>query len=415
MALRGARIALLAQCALVLALAVIVAAAPSGDWHGDNGQPNRAHRRKSGEETAGDKALEKDAHDLDHDSSASYNGKGKNSHAHEPVRDTVKDAHSLKERLVLMEKLLKLKEAQVRDAVDTSKYYTDAYKANIEKIKKLNRIVETSRKGGKAIMSDLEKERKVERKLREKLEKDEQMLGKLEDALSSAKRAASDPALSQWIRRRVESLAILIQDEPAAQALGRVVGAAVDDTRNSVMSLELEVEHRVHNKGIAILACVLVALLPFLVVRWALSRVTKALSYRQHVLIGNLFNFILLLSLIAATVLLQSDPMVTVRKFSPHYFVIVQAFFVVQWPIMLFLIIHTVLSSSARQDRVGYTIQLCVMISIMSHVIVVTRNNILFPEDTKSNLLNYILFNRCDSYARVDPDRVEDETGRTPR
>jgi hypothetical protein len=406
------RVALVAVV-LVLALAVAPAggapASKAGDGRVDGGAPGEfaadggadkhdvdvaAHGRQGTDEAGIDEAAlavaEHAAAALSNDGHAIAG----NSHAHEPVRDNIKDAHSLKERLLLVEKLLKLKEAQVRDAVDTSKYYTDAYKANIEKIKKLNRLVETSRKGGKAILADLEKERKVERDLRDKLEKDEEMLAKLENALNSAEHAASDPALSQWIRRRVESLAVLIQDEPSAKALGRVVGEVVEDTRDSVYLLESEVEQRVRNKGLAILACVIVVLLPALVVRWALSRVTKALSYRQHVLIGNLFNFILLSSLIGAIVIFRNDPMVTIRKLSPHNFIIVQAFFVVQWPVMMFLLLHTSLTATSNQDRVRYIVQLVVFISIIVHVVVVSRVNVLFSAaKSESNLVNYAIYN----------------------
>jgi hypothetical protein len=412
-ALGHARWRILLCMALVLALAVAPAAAAPTDKGGDSKGGSDAgdlaahlgvhshdvaaveHGRNGMDEVTSNEAAlaaaERAAAALSNGGSQGAIG---NSHAHEPVRDNIKDAHSLKERLLLVEKLLKLKEAQVRDAVDTSKYYTDAYKANIEKIKKLNRQVESSNKGGKAMLADLEKERKIEKDLREKLEKDEEMLTKLENALNSAEHAASDPALSQWIRRRVESLAVLIQDEPSAKALGRVVGEVVEDTRDSVYLLESEVEQRVRNKSLAILACFLVVLLPALVVRWALSRVTKALSYRQHVLIGNLFNFILLSSLIAAIVLFGNDPMVTIRKLSPHNFIIVQAFFVVQWPVMIFLLVHTCLTSTSNQDRMRYLVQLVVFISIIVHVVVVSRMNVLFSASKlESNLVNYVVYN----------------------
>lgn len=276
-------------------------------------------------------------------------------------------ASSTEDRVLNLERMLKVKDAQLDDARTVAKYYMEALEDTDGKAERLRSVIRQGKLGNAELAERLNAEMMEEEDLKQRLVVEEQQLAALQRNLKESQIDADDPTLSRWMQKRIEDLGAMIDDAPTGRELGKVVGHAVDEARESVQSFEASVEKRIMSPVIAIVICILVLLAPSATLMWAVSRLTKAISYRQHILLGHIFNAGFLLVCILITLVTGLDPLVTMRHVSPQYSLIIIVFFCIQWPTMLFLILHSVFFSSDTRERQSFASHLLLFVAVCLH------------------------------------------------
>lgn len=307
-------------------------------------------------------------------------------------------ADSPEEKLKNLQRLLKLKEVQLEDAQKVADYYNEAFKDTEGKVQGLRDVIKHSREGRTKLEDELREETEREEKLRQEVAKQKLQLQSLEVDLNGLRESAADPALAKWVERRIESMGALIDSPSAGRRLGEVVGFAVDEARSNIQSLEESVEGHVVSPGLAMFFSFVVLALPITVIVFAFSRFTKALSYRQHVLLCHIFNMCVLLTSLSLHLITGKDPLVAMHHSAPHYFLLLSCFFLVQWPVMVYLLCYSIVFSCNRFERQYYLAQLLLFVSMCYHVMRHTRERIMLlpanaplSESNAGNLLLYVL------------------------
>jgi hypothetical protein len=304
-------------------------------------------------------------------------------------------AKSPADHIVHLERLLKVKDAQLEDARSVAAAMAANVERNEKVVAQLRAVVERGRQGSATLSAKLRAEIEQESDISSRLAAEEAEVRQLEVSLEETRKEADDPALARWVERRAEDVGAMLDSRESARELGRAVYAAVDGVRGSVKSLEERAEARV-SPAAAVLLTALVVLLPCLAACWAFSRLTKSISYRQHVLVGHIGNAVFVAVCAVLTAASGYDPLVAMHHSSPLRALVLMVFFCVQWPVMVGLMVCCVLDGKNSNERESFVSQIVLFVAVCVHASRNTYGRILSGAATPSlgqgNFKNYVLY-----------------------
>lgn len=283
------------------------------------------------------------------------------------LTEAIASAPDLVNRVRNLERLLKVKDAQLEDARNVAKYYSDALEDAGDKAENLENIIRMGKADHHELFNRLKDELADEEDLRQRLTVEEQQLSALERSLKKSQSDAEDPAFSRWMERRMEDLGSLVDDASSGRELGKLVGHVVDDAKASVQNFEAKVQKRVASFLIASLISAAVVVAPVVLLAWAVSRFTKSISYRQHILLGHIFNGGFLFVCMVIFLMTGLDPLVTTRDVSPHYSLLLYVFFCIQWPSMFFLMLYSIVCAADMNERRSFASQALLFLAVCLH------------------------------------------------
>lgn len=187
-----------------------------------------------------------------------------------------------------------------------------------------------------------------------------QILSEEQKTLHELQEKIQHPDLGLWIRQRAERAAILVET-PETDAMKfyahKYMAPKVTKMRHRLEVLERRVEKSVdhllpakYGSVVALLLCIGLIGFPLFVTFSTVWSVTKSVSLRQYVLLGNVFLTAFSSGLCIAGIILQQDPLQTLYEASESMFVMMQLAAAVTFPIFVGVIFCAVLKSRDQED-----------------------------------------------------------------
>lgn len=206
----------------------------------------------------------------------------------------------------------------------------------------------------------IEEQRKAFDELLEEKQLLTQLLSDEQKTLTELQEKIQHPDLGLWVRQRAQRATILV-DTPETDAVKyyakKYMAPKVTKMRNRLHLLEKRVERTVdhllpakYGWFVAILLCVGLVGFPVFVTMSTVVSVTKSVSLRQYVLLGNVFLTAFSAGVCIAGVILQQDPLQTLYEASESVFIMLQLATAIAFPVFLAVIAFTVLKARDRLD-----------------------------------------------------------------
>lgn len=187
-----------------------------------------------------------------------------------------------------------------------------------------------------------------------------QMLSDEQKTLKDLQERIQHPDLGLWLRQRAARAAIFMET-PETDAVKfyakKYMAPKVSKMRHRLQLLERRVERTVdhllpakYGSFVAVLLCIGLIGFPFIVTMSTVVSVTKSVSLRQYVLLGNVFLTAFVLGLCIAGILLRQDPLQTLYEASDGMFITLQIATAAAYPVFMVAIAVTVVKSRDRMD-----------------------------------------------------------------
>lgn len=206
----------------------------------------------------------------------------------------------------------------------------------------------------------------------------------LEDARKRLKhieeQQPDEPKFAEWVSSRVGYIGAVTGDERAGRQFGFAMAGALEEAQRELATFEGAVEGRTgksfSGRLLAAFMCSLGVCLPLWLASCLAGRVTRSISYKQHLLIGHIFNMTSALGVFASIVLTRRDPLVMIVGNPAAKFVFC-LFFLAQWSVMLLLLTHAVFRSCyKREAQAECILQLASYFAIILHMKFLTYRNL---------------------------------------
>lgn len=187
-----------------------------------------------------------------------------------------------------------------------------------------------------------------------------QILNEEQKTLHELQEKIQHPDLGLWIKQRAERAAILLET-PETDAIKfyarKYMAPEVSKIRHRLESLESRVKKGVdhllpakYGSVVALLLTIGLIGFPVVVTMSTVVSVTKSVSLRQYVLLGNVFLTAFSGGLCIAGVILQQDPLQTLYEASESLFVILQIAAAIAFPVFVVVIACAVWKARDRED-----------------------------------------------------------------
>lgn len=245
---------------------------------------------------------------------------------------------------------------------------------------------ESSKDRENAVRKELTASLDEQRKAFEELLEEKKLLASIlrdeQNTLRDLQERIQNPDLGLWIKRRTERAAILLEN-PETDAMAyyakQYMQPKIKKMRHRLDILERRVERTVdhllpaqYGGVVALLLSFALVGFPIVVSGYAMLSLTKTVSLRQYVLIGNVFCMAFAFGLCAAEVMLWQDPLQTLYEASENMFMMMQIALALVYPAFLVLIAMTVLKARDDEDMFVFGCELVfyfmVAINYHSHV-----------------------------------------------
>lgn len=198
----------------------------------------------------------------------------------------------------------------------------------------------------------------------EELFEEKQVLGQIlreeQETLHQLQEKIRHPDLGLWIKQRAERAAILMET-PETDAMKfyarKYMAPEVTKMRNRLALLERKVERGVdhllpakYGSVVALLLTVGLVGFPVFVTMSTVLSLTKSVSLRQYVLLGNVFLTAFSGGLCIAGLLLRQDPLQTLYEASENMFMMLQLATAIAFPAFIGVIACAVVKARDRED-----------------------------------------------------------------
>ncbi|CDF40178.1 unnamed protein product [Chondrus crispus] len=265
-----------------------------------------------------------------------------------------KEADALKAKVTLLTRTLEGQKEDAEAARMEMEQSRDAYEQKLE-------AERTEYHNEKEELNSAIEERK---RAFDELYEEKQVLGQILDeeqkTLHDLQEKIQHPDLGLWIRQRAERAAILVET-PETDAMKfyarKYMAPKVTKMRHRLALLEKRVEKSVdhllpsqYGSVVALMLCIGLIGFPVFVTMSTVVTVTKSVSLRQYVLLGNVFLTAFSSGLCIAGILLQQDPLQTLYEASESMFVILQLAAAVVFPVFIGVIFCAVLKARDQED-----------------------------------------------------------------
>lgn len=265
-----------------------------------------------------------------------------------------KEAHALKAKVMFLTRALEGEKEDAEAARSEMEQSKDAYEQKLEaqRMEYRNEREELS--------SAIEERKRAFDELYEEKQVLGQILDEEQKTLHDLQEKIQHPDLGLWIRQRAERAAILVET-PETDAMKfyarKYMAPKVTKMKHRLALLEKRVEKSVdhllpsqYGSVVALMLCIGLIGFPVFVTMSTVVTVTKSVSLRQYVLLGNVFLTAFSSGLCIAGILLQQDPLQTLYEASESMFVILQLAAAVVFPVFIGVIFCAVLKARDQED-----------------------------------------------------------------
>lgn len=171
-------------------------------------------------------------------------------------------------------------------------------------------------------------------------------------------------------------------DQRAGRQFGFAVAGALEKARRELKMLEGSVGARTgmstyRSRILAAFVCSLGVCLPLWFTTCLIGRMTRSIGYKQHLIVGYIFNATASAGVVLSYFLTGRDPLVMIVSNPASKFVL-SMFFVGQWTVMVTLLLHGGLLAHKKPKLLMETLlHLATYTSMILHMRLLTYNNIL--------------------------------------
>lgn len=265
-----------------------------------------------------------------------------------------KEVDALQAKVAMMARSLEAQKEDAKAAKVELSRSTDIYE----------RKLESERQGHKSEQDELTTAIEERKRAFDELYEEKQVLGQIlneeQKTLHELQEKIQHPDLGLWIRQRAERAAILVET-PETDAMKfyarKYMAPKVTKMRHRLALLEKRVEKSVdhllpakYGSVVAFLLSIGLIGFPVFVTMSTVVSVTKSVSLRQYVLLGNVFLTAFSSGLCIAGLILQQDPLQTLYEASESLFVILQLAAAIVFPVFVGVIFCAVLKSRDQED-----------------------------------------------------------------
>lgn len=227
-----------------------------------------------------------------------------------------------------------------------------------------DRTLDSERQEHKSSREELTTAIEERKRAFDELYEEKQVLGQIlseeQKTLHELQEKIQHPDLGLWIRQRAERAAILVET-PETDAMKfyarKYMAPKVTKMRHRLALLEKRVEKSVdhllpaqYGSVVAFMLSIGLIGFPVFVTMSTVVSVTKSVSLRQYVLLGNVFLTAFSSGLCIAGLILQQDPLQTLYEASESLFVILQLAAAIVFPMFVGVIFCAVLKSRDQED-----------------------------------------------------------------
>eukprot|EP00178_Gracilaria_changii_P020773 TRINITY_DN606_c1_g1_i1.p2 TRINITY_DN606_c1_g1~~TRINITY_DN606_c1_g1_i1.p2 ORF type:complete len:615 (+),score=119.98 TRINITY_DN606_c1_g1_i1:10113-11957(+) len=228
----------------------------------------------------------------------------------------------------------------------------------------LPQIVREAKEEKRGEIEEMKETIEEQKRAFDELFEEKQMLSKMltdeQVKLDELQEKIQHPDLGLWISQRAEKAAILVEG-PEADAIkyyaNKYMAPKVTKMKHRLQMLENRVERTVdhllpakYGSIVAMLLSVALVGFPIFVTLSTVVSLTKGVSLRQYVLVGNVFLTAFAVGLCVAGVLLRQDPLQTLYEANSGVFIMLQLCIGIAYPAFLAIILLTVLRCRDRLD-----------------------------------------------------------------
>jgi hypothetical protein len=190
------------------------------------------------------------------------------------------------------------------------------------------------------------------------------MLREEEQTLAKLNHKVQNPDLGMWIKTRAARVKVFFETpetDAAAYYAGRFVNAKVSAARERINYLEEEVEKSVdvvlparYGGFVALVLSAILVGFPVAVTALAITRITKSISLRQHVLLGNLFFASLVIGVCGIGLVLRQDPLRTLYDAAENMFVLLQLALACAYTVFILTLVRAARRARDNRDLVVF-------------------------------------------------------------
>lgn len=188
--------------------------------------------------------------------------------------------------------------------------------------------------------------------------------------------------LADMISSNVGYVGAAAGDARGGRQFGFALAGALEKAHRELRMLESAVEARTgvltyHGRILAAFVCSLGFCLPLWFTSCLLGRITRSIGYKQHLIVGYIFNATVAAGSLFSYFLIGQDPLVTIASHSAARFCLC-LFFILQWAVMVLLILHGGLVGY-RKPAVLFeaVLQLVLYTSMILHMRLLTYTNLI--------------------------------------
>lgn len=305
------------------------------------------------------------------------------SEAEKVIGGKIHHAESVAEKLAYYDEFVELKNARIAEAVEAQKIYrviADQATARADML--------ADRLAVEAAAVGVERnDASRKQALVIAAEKNVALLrSQLEDArmrLKSFEEAKSKPGqLADMISSNVGYLGAAAGDERGGRQFGFALAGALGKAHRELRLLEGAVEAHtgvstLRGRVLAAFVCSFVVCLPLWFTSCLIGRMTRSIGYRQHIIVGYIFNATIAAGNLLSYLLFGRDPLVMIVRNSAARFVLC-LFFVGQWAVMILLIVHGLFLGYRRPKVWAETVlHLASYTMMILHIRLLTYPNLL--------------------------------------
>lgn len=309
------------------------------------------------------------------------------------VAESLESATSSADRLSALSSIVKIKDAQVVDAATLQRLVSAEVAKTEKSVRGLRKEAAERRKGSAKLSEKLKKQISEENALQGRIETEKKDIAALEKSLDEIRKEADAPQLARWVERRFESVGNVLDDSSSAEELGKAAYDVVHRIGRTVNYLE---STAFVNPLVAFFLSGLLFVLPMAAVLAAASRLSRRISYRQHLLIGHIFNLVFALSCGIVSIFGGYDPLVQLHLTAPVRWFILVAFFIVQWPVLLCALVYSALHAKSGTEKRNFGYQTVLFLSVCYHIVkktyVVAASKSSGGLPGNVNVQNYVLY-----------------------
>lgn len=194
------------------------------------------------------------------------------------------------------------------------------------------------------------------------------MLKEDEEQLRALQEKVQNPELSKWIEVRAAKLNKYFETpetDAVAYYAKKIMGSKMQIARKRLSALEHKMEQTVdsvmparYGSFVALMLTLIIVGFPVVVTAYAVIFLTKVISFRQRVLLGNLFFASFFIAVGIVGLILRQDPLKTLYDASENQFILLQIALSLSYACFMAVLTWAIVKGRARQEKATFISQM---------------------------------------------------------